>query len=149
MLRWLGQRELTVSQVRLRLRRRHYPADVITTALSALVGKGVLDDGRAARARARHDVSIKRQGRGRVLRQVQALGVDPDTALAAVAAAFEDVDEDRLLTTPSRRLRGQPRPPSEAPAVVRMADPPGLRAGRSRPSSAAAAATSKSSELLP
>jgi SOS response regulatory protein OraA/RecX len=110
-LRWLGQRELTVSQVRLRLRRRHYPADVITTALSALVGKGVLDDGRAARARARHDVSIKRQGRGRVLRQVQALGVDADTALAAVAAAFEDVDEDRLLIdTLTRRLRGQPLP---------------------------------------
>ena len=104
-------RELTTSQVRLRLRRRHYPDDVITTAVTALVASGLLDDGRAARARARHDVAIKRLGRGRVLRQVQALGVDNDTALAAVAAAFEDVDEDRLLTdTLTRRLRGQPLP---------------------------------------
>ena len=104
-------RELTASQVRLRLRRRHYPDDVITTALTALVANGLLDDGRAARARARHDVSIKRQGRGRVLRQVQALGVDDDTARAAVAAAFEDVDEDRLLADAlTRRLRGQPMP---------------------------------------
>jgi SOS response regulatory protein OraA/RecX len=110
-LRWLGQRELTASQVRLRLHRRHYPDDVITTALSALVANGLVDDGRAARARARHDVSIKRQGRGRVLRQVQALGVDNDTARAAVAAAFEDVDEDRLLADAlTRRLRGQPMP---------------------------------------
>jgi len=110
-LRWLGMRELTASQVRLRLRRRHYRDDVITTALSALIATGLLDDGRAARARARHDVSIKRQGRGRVLRQVQALGVDSDTARAAVAAAFEDVDEDRLLADAlARRLRGQPMP---------------------------------------
>jgi SOS response regulatory protein OraA/RecX len=110
-LRWLGQRELTASQVRLRLRRRHYPDDVITTALSALVANGLIDDGRAARARARHDVSIKRQGRGRVLRQVQALGVDSDTARAAVAAAFEDIDEDRHLADAlTRRLRGQPMP---------------------------------------
>ena len=105
-------RELTASQVRLRLRRRQYPDDVIATAVAALVASGLLDDGRAARARARHDVSIKRQGRGRVLRQVQALGVDNDTARAAVAAAFEDVDEDRLLADAlARRLRGQPMPP--------------------------------------
>ena len=110
-LRWLGQRELTTSQARLRLRRRHYPDDIISSALSTLVADGVLDDGRAARARARHDVAIKRQGRGRVLRQVQALGVDRDTAQAAVAAAFEEVDEDRLLADAlARRLRGQPLP---------------------------------------
>ena len=110
-LRWLGQRELTASQARLRLRRRHYPDDVIATTLSALTASGLLDDGRAARARARHDVAIKRQGRSRVLRQVQTLGVDRDTAHAAVAAVFADVDEDRLLADAlTRRLRGQPLP---------------------------------------
>jgi hypothetical protein len=42
---------------------------------------------------------------------VQALGVDSDTARAAVAAAFEDVDEDRHLADAlTRRLRGQPMP---------------------------------------
>jgi len=110
-LRWLGQRELTASQVRLRLRRRHFADDIITTALARLVADGLLDDQRAARARARHDVAIKRHGRGRVLRQVQALGVDRETADAAVTAIFADVDEDRLLADAlTRRLRGQPLP---------------------------------------
>ena len=119
-LRWLGQRELTASQARLRLRRRHYPDDAITTALPALVASGLLDDQRAARARARHDVAIKRQGRGRVLRQVQALGVDHETAQAAVAAVFADVDEDRLLADAlTRRLRGQPLP-SDRKALGRL-----------------------------
>ncbi|MBK5296546.1 MAG: RecX family transcriptional regulator [Vicinamibacteria bacterium] len=120
MLRWLGQRELSASQARLRLRRRHYADDTIATAVAGLVADGVLDDGRAARARARHDVAIKRQGRGRVLRQVQSLGVDDDTARAAVAAAFEDVDEDRLLADALiRRLRGQPLP-SDRKALGRL-----------------------------
>jgi SOS response regulatory protein OraA/RecX len=119
-LRWLGQRELSASQVRLRLRRRHYTDQTIATAVAALVADGVLDDGRAARARARHDVIIKRQGRGRVLRQVQALGVDRDTASAAVAAVFAEVDEDRLLADAlTRRLRGQPLP-ADRKALARL-----------------------------
>jgi len=110
-LRWLGLRELSAAQVRLRLRRRHYTDQTITAALARLVADGLLDDMRAARARARHDVVIKRQGRGRVLRQVEAIGVDRDTARAAVDAAFEDVDENTLLANAlARRLRGQPLP---------------------------------------
>ena len=110
-LRWLGQRDLTASQVRLRLRRRHYSDSLIADTVARLAADKLLDDGRAARARARHDVVIKRQGRGRVLRQVQALGVDRDTAREAVAAVFEDVDEDRLLAEVlARRLRGQSLP---------------------------------------
>ena len=55
-----------------------------------------------------------------MLRQVRALGVDDDTAREAVAAAYEDVDEDRLLTEAlSRRLRGQP-PPTDPKAVRRL-----------------------------
>lgn len=110
-LRWLGLRELSAAQVRLRLRRRHYTDQAITAALSTLVADGLLDDVRAARACARHDLVIKRHGRGRVLRRVEAIGVDRDTAKAAVDAAFEDVDESTLLGNAlARRLRGQPLP---------------------------------------
>jgi regulatory protein len=110
-LRWLGQRELTASQVRQRLARRQYDPSTIEATLDALVAQGTLDDSRAARARARHDVAIKRQGRSRVLRQVQALGVDRDTARAAVADAFSEVDEQALLQAAlARRLRNQPFP---------------------------------------
>jgi regulatory protein len=114
-LRWLGQRELTTSQVRLRLRRRHYPEDVIESTLAALAGEGTLDDQRTARARARHDVAIKRRGPGRVLRQVEALGVDRDTAREAVASAFADVDQDAMIRAAlERRLRGGPIPADRA-----------------------------------
>jgi regulatory protein len=110
-LGWLGQRELSTAQVRLRLRRRQCPGDVIEATISALVAEGALDDTRAARARARHDVAIKRRGPARVLQQVQALGVDRDTARAAVASAFEDVDQDAMIRAAlERRLRGRPFP---------------------------------------
>jgi regulatory protein len=110
-LGWLGQRELTSSQVRLRLRRRQCPDEVIAATVTALVSEGALDDTRAARARARHDVAIKRRGPARVLRQVQALGVDRDTARAAVASAFADVDQDVMIRAAlERRLRGRPFP---------------------------------------
>ncbi len=110
-LRWLGLRELTASQVRQRLQRRQYDEAVIDATLTALIAAGSLDDSRAARARARHDVAVKRRGRGRVLRQVQALGVDRDTARDAVADAFSDVDEQALLEGAlARRLRNQPFP---------------------------------------
>jgi SOS response regulatory protein OraA/RecX len=119
-LRWLGQRELTASQIRLRLRRRDYPDDTIATALARLVSDGHVDDGRAARARARHEIAIKRHGRGRVLRQVEALGVDRDTAQQAVAAAFEGIDEDRLLADAlARRLRGRPLP-TDRPSLGKL-----------------------------
>ena len=114
-LRWLGQRELTAAQVRLRLRRRHYPDDIIESTVAALTGERILDDQRTARARARHDVAIKRRGPGRVLRQVEALGVDRETARDAVAAAFEDVDQDGMIRAAlERRLRGRPLPTDRA-----------------------------------
>ncbi len=119
-LRWLGSRELTAAQVRARLTRRHFPADLISRVVDRLVTEGLLDDRRAAASRARHDVVIRRHGRHRVLRQVQALGVDRDTASKAVAAAFDEVDEDRQLADAlARRLRGAP-PPTDPKARARL-----------------------------
>jgi regulatory protein len=119
-LGWLGQRELSSAQVRLRLRRRQCPNEVIAATITALVAEGALDDTRAARARARHDVAIKRRGPARVLQQVQALGVDRDTAREAVASAFADVDQDAMIRAAvERRLRGRPFP-SERHEVAKL-----------------------------
>ena len=119
-LGWLGQRELSSSQVRLRLRRRRCADEVIDAAIATLVAEGALDDTRAARARARHDVAIKRRGPARVLRQVQALGVDRDTARDAVASAFADVDQDAMIRAAlDRKLRGRPFP-TERPEVAKL-----------------------------
>ena len=119
-LRWLGSRELTVAQLRTRLTRRHFPSDVIATVVDRLVAEGLLDDQRAAASRARHGLVIRRHGRHRVLRQVQALGVDRETASKAVAAAFDDVDEEaQVADALARRLRGAPVP-TDRKALARL-----------------------------
>ena len=114
----LGRRELSAFQLRDRLRRKGFPDSVIDQALSDLGGTGAVDDSRAASARARHDRVVRRHGRARVLRQVQAMGVDSDTAREAVSAAFDDVDETQMIEEAiSRRLRNGPFP--DDPAGVR------------------------------
>jgi regulatory protein len=107
----LGRRELTASQLRERLRRKGYPSDSVTEAIDRLTARGLIDDARAAGARARHGVTIHRRGRARVLREVKSLGVTDDTARRAVAAAFDDVDEDRMVAEAlQRKLKGAPVP---------------------------------------
>jgi regulatory protein len=116
----LGRRELSSRQLRDRLRRKGFPDDVIDQAFADLQSTGALDDTRAARARARHDLVVRRHGRARVMRQVQAMGVDADTARDAVSAAFDDVDEAQLIEEAlSRRLRNAPFP-SDPQAVRRL-----------------------------
>ena len=68
-----------------------------------------LDDLRTARASARTDVIIKRHGRRRVLRQIEALGIDRDLAHQAVDEVFGDVDEGDLLERVLARRLGQGR----------------------------------------
>jgi SOS response regulatory protein OraA/RecX len=107
----LSRRELSTSQLRTRLLAKGFPPASVDAALAHLQASHALDDRRAARARARHDVAIHRRGRARVLRQVRAMGVDADAARDAVSAAFEDVDESRLLAEAlERRLKGSPFP---------------------------------------
>jgi regulatory protein len=117
----LGRRELSSRQLRDRLRRKGFPDDVIDQAFTELQSSGALDDTRAARARARHDLVVRRHGRARVLRQVQAMGVDGDTAREAVSAAFDDVDEGQMIEEAlSRRLRNAPFP-TDPQAIRRLA----------------------------
>jgi regulatory protein len=117
----LGRRELSSFQLRDRLRRQGFPDSVIDQAFADLRASGALDDGRAARARARHDLVVRRHGRARVLRQVQAMGVDVDTARDAVSAAFDEIDETKMIEEAlMRRLRNAPFPTDPA-AVRRLA----------------------------
>lgn len=116
----LGRRELSSRQIADRLRRKGFPRDAIDTALESLRQSGALNDARAAAARARHDVNIRRHGRSRVMRQVKSLGVSDETARHAVNAAFSDVSEDQMLAAAlARKLRGADAP-SDPKAVRRL-----------------------------
>ena len=102
----LSRRELAEAQLRQRLARRKFEPDDIEDAVARLRGERALDDRRTALACARTEVRIKRRGRTRVVRQVEALGIARDIAREAVAEVFAEIDETELLQQAlERRLR--------------------------------------------
>ena len=117
----LSRRELSTSQLRERLARRHFEPGDIERALTRLTADGTLNDRRVALACARTDAAIKGHGRRRILQHVQQLGIDPDVAAAAVDEVFGDVDEATLLETAiARRLRGSAIPTLDQRAKARL-----------------------------
>jgi regulatory protein len=108
-LNLLARRELSEAQVRDRLTRRGFDASGINAAVARLAADRAIDDRRVATAVARLEALVRVRGRQRVLQKVRALGIADDVAREAVAAAFEDVDEDALIERAvARRLRGRP-----------------------------------------
>jgi regulatory protein len=102
----LSRRELAEAQLRERLARRKFDADEIDDAIARLRRERALDDRRTALACARTEVRVKRRGRARVVRQIEALGIARDIAREAVAEVFAEVDEAELLQQAlERRLR--------------------------------------------
>jgi regulatory protein len=102
----LARRELSEAQLRARLVRRKFDGEEIDAAMGRLRREGALDDRRTAIACARTEAHVKRHGRLRALRAVEALGVARGVARAAVAEAFADLDEEALLAQAiERRLR--------------------------------------------
>jgi len=116
-LRMLARRELSEAQLRLRLERRQYDPDDIDKAVVRLRRDGALDDRRTALACARTEAQVKRHGRRRVLRQLEALGIARGIAKAAVAEVFADVDESSLLAQAIERRPSRPQHPAARPAV--------------------------------
>ena len=104
----LSARELSEAQLRTRLKRREFEADVIDAAVARLKEDRTLDDRRVALAVARMESAIKHRGRSRVIQKIRQAGIDSDTAEDAVQEVFEEVDENALLDRAlERRLRGK------------------------------------------
>jgi regulatory protein len=105
-LRLLARRELSEAQVRARLVRREFETAEIDAAVARLHEERALDDRRTALACARTEAHVKRHGRLRALRTVEALGIDRELARVAVAEVFGEIDEDALIAHAlDRRLR--------------------------------------------
>jgi regulatory protein len=103
----LSARELSETQLRARLTRRHHDAGDIDRAIARLKEDRTLDDRRVARALARMETSIKHRGRARVIQKIRHAGISAAIAEDAVNEVFEDVDENDLLDRAlDRRLRG-------------------------------------------
>ncbi|SRR5258706_11182594 len=105
-LNLLARRELAEAQLRTRLARRKFEDDEIDAAMTRLRRERALDDRRTALACARTQVRLKHRGRARVVRQIEALGINRDIARDAVAEVFAELDENTLLEQAlDRRLR--------------------------------------------
>ncbi|HYT68116.1 MAG TPA: regulatory protein RecX [Vicinamibacterales bacterium] len=111
----LGRRELSVKQVRERLRDREHSEEDIDRAVDLLLENRALDDARVAAAYVRTAVKIKGRGRLRIQRELQEMGIEKDVAGEALAAAFGETDERALITKAlQKKLRGKPKISSQA-----------------------------------
>jgi regulatory protein len=109
-LKMLAGRELSEAQVRQRLARRGHDQESIDTAIARLKADGGLDDARAAGAIARSQTTLKKRGKLRVRREIEAAGIAPFIARSAVDEAFAGLDIEALLSAAlDRRLRAGAR----------------------------------------
>jgi SOS response regulatory protein OraA/RecX len=76
---------------------RDLPASDINAAIERLTDAGLIDDTRVAHALARRAAEVKLRGQSRTRREIEAVGIAPDIARAAVAAVFGELDEDAVL----------------------------------------------------
>ena len=107
-LRLLSRRELSVKELRDRLKDREHPAEEIDRAIDHLLDTNGMDDERVARAYARTASNVKGRGRLRIMRELSAMGIAKGTASEAVAEVFADVDERARVAA-----RALPGPASE------------------------------------
>jgi regulatory protein len=109
-LEMLARRELSEAQLRQRLTRRQHHRDAIEAALTRLKSERSLDDERVAGAIARRETGVRKRGRFRVIRQIEAAGIAPSIARRVVDQTFAAIDADALLAeAAARRLRGKSR----------------------------------------
>jgi regulatory protein len=107
-LRMLATRELSEAQIRQRLARREYADDEIEAAVARLKAANSIDDTRVAGALARTEAGLRKRGRLRVKRRIEAAGIASAIAQRAVDETFADIDADALMAAAlERRLRGR------------------------------------------
>jgi regulatory protein len=107
-LKMLGRRELSEAQVRQRLAKRGHDEDSIDAAVTRLKSDRSLDDVRVAGAIARSEISLRKRGKLRVKRRIEAAGIAAETAQRAVDETFQDIDGDALIAAAlDKRLRGR------------------------------------------
>jgi regulatory protein len=109
-LRMLGRRELSEAQIRQRLARRGHDEASIEAAVTRLKSDRSLDDARVAGAIARTETSLRKRGRLRVRRRIEAAGIAPAIAQRAIDETFQEIDPDALMAAAlEKRLRGRTR----------------------------------------
>ena len=108
-LTYLGRRERTVAEMRLRLEREGADEDAIGLVLDELAADALLDDARYARLFVEDNRTLEGWGSERIERELRARGVDPELAGAALGAGEGEGELDRALALLRRRFPDPPR----------------------------------------
>jgi regulatory protein len=88
-LRMLAVRQRTAAELRQRLARKDYPADIAERCVTDLIERGLVDDGEFAASFARDRVRLRPKGKRRIVQELRARGVSAGDAESAVDDALE------------------------------------------------------------
>ncbi len=106
-LAMLARRELSAAQLRQRLLRKTYPPNEVEAAVARLQRERAVDDRRTAALIARRAAEVSHRGPRRAQQQIEAAGIAPELARAAVAEAYAEAGADAVLERAlDRRLSG-------------------------------------------
>ncbi len=106
----LARRELSASQLGERLVKKGYAADAAAAAVARLRDERAVDDRRTAGMIARRAAEISHRGPRRAQQQIEAAGIAPEVARAAVDETYAETGVDTVLARAlDRRLTGPVR----------------------------------------
>ena len=106
----LARRELSAAQLTERLLRKGYEPDEAAAAVARLGTEGAVDDRRTAAVIARRAVEVSHRGPRRARQQIEAAGIAPEVARAAVDEVYGEVGVGAVLERAlARRLSGPVR----------------------------------------
>jgi regulatory protein len=104
----LARRELSEMQLRQRLTRRGHDPASIDSVVTRLKADRSLDDARVAGVIARSETGLRKRGRLRVRRRIEAAGIAGALAQRAVDETFQDIDDEALMIAAlDKRLHGR------------------------------------------
>lgn len=105
-IRLLQTRLHARSELRTKLMRQDFGAEVVTEVLGELVRLGYVDDARFAQTRALAAVEQRQHGRRRAMAELLKRGVERETARRAVQDVYEATDSQAIARALARKKAG-------------------------------------------
>ncbi len=109
----LSYRPRSANELRRRLARKGFDAEVVDACVETLGNVGVVDDVAFAETFVRDRVRLRPQGASRLRQELRAKGVDAETASAAIGEVMEAEDASEVDLARAAAARWKPRPGEE------------------------------------
>jgi regulatory protein len=116
----VARRDLTVTELRARLERKHVPPEAIDDAIAELEETGFLDDARYARQFAEDKRELEQWGTDRIAQDLRRRGIAPQLIDAAVATHDRDSELRTALLLLRERYPKAPRDDRERDRAWQM-----------------------------